>query len=266
MTQISPNIRYTIKPDASISDQDVLVHSSGANQNLVINSGAPVQPNSNQWELVLSSVPDGGVTMKNVAFGSYLKASDEPGTPVTTTESSDRAWTVQSQGTDQDAEVVIKPADGSKGQLWRFTPILPSTSHYIIKPDASISDQDVLVRSSGANQNLVVNSGAPIQPPNSDQWIFTPGKSGGSIMQNIAFKNYLKASNESGTPVTTTETSDEATSFAVTPAGDGKFHVKIVANNSAWTVQSQGTGQDSKVVVKPADGSKGQLWRVTYVE
>ncbi|KAF8879847.1 hypothetical protein BD779DRAFT_1119926 [Infundibulicybe gibba] len=78
----------------------------------------------------------------------------------------------------------------------------------------------------GPGQNLIIPGGAPTPMiPGRDQWDLAPGQSGGFTMQNVAFGSFLKVdSNDPGTPVTS-GTQDQATSFAITSAGSGQFHV-----------------------------------------
>ncbi|KAF8878058.1 hypothetical protein BD779DRAFT_1221881 [Infundibulicybe gibba] len=149
--------------------------------------------------------------------------------------------------------------------------------HGIFNIKTDLGNQpNTLVRNPGPGQDVVIIGSVPIHYPlipRSDQWELVPVPDGGVMMQNVAFKTFLRVdSNHSKTPVTTTEAPNDATSFAVTSAGNGKFHVKVVAENLAWTVQlpQSPPGQqytlDSPVNIQPADGSTGQYWLFTKVQ
>ncbi|KAF8878059.1 hypothetical protein BD779DRAFT_1474913 [Infundibulicybe gibba] len=135
-------------------------------------------------------------------------------------------------------------------------------SIFNIKTDLG-NQPNTLVRSPGPNKDVVIIGSVPIHYP-----LIPRSDQRGNMMRNVAFGTFLR----SKTPVTTTMTPNEATSFAVTPAGDGKYHIKVVAKNLAWTVQlpQSPPGQqytlDSPVNVQPADGSQGQYWYLARVQ
>ncbi|KAF8879849.1 hypothetical protein BD779DRAFT_1788819 [Infundibulicybe gibba] len=129
------------------------------------------------------------------------------------------------------------------------------------------NNQNVELR--GPGKNLIAPGGAPtLMVPSSDQWDLAPGQSGGFTMQNVAFGSFLKVdSNDPGTPVTS-GTQDQATSFAVTSAGSGQFHVNVVAQDLLWAlgpITRPIPVPDSPVVVQPANGGQGQLWQFTRI-
>ncbi|KAF8879854.1 hypothetical protein BD779DRAFT_1474170 [Infundibulicybe gibba] len=133
---------------------------------------------------------------------------------------------------------------------------------------ASKSGQNALLV--GPGDNLIVPNKPfgriPIPVPvGRNQWDLTPGQSGGFIMQNVAFGSFLKVdSNNPGTPVTS-GTQDQATSFAVTSAGSGQFHVNVVAQDRLWALPPPqagplpiGTDTDS-VSTQPANVNTGTV-------
>ncbi|KAF8879834.1 hypothetical protein BD779DRAFT_1474154 [Infundibulicybe gibba] len=91
-------------------------------------------------------------------------------------------------------------------------------------PDAN--REGVLLRSPGPNQLAVIPDVQSSVIEGSDKWNLAPGQNGGFIIENALFGGFLTVGpNNNALVVGTTEDLNQATSFAITPAGNGAFHV-----------------------------------------
>ncbi|KAF8870449.1 hypothetical protein BD779DRAFT_1478891 [Infundibulicybe gibba] len=96
------------------------------------------------------------------------------------------------------------------------------------------SSRNAQVRNS--SNILVVPGNAPFPVfPGSDEWELAPGQSGGLTMQSVAFGSFLTVDSHDK-PIVTTGTRDQATSFAITSAGSGQFHINVVAQDLLWAI------------------------------
>ncbi|KAF8879846.1 hypothetical protein BD779DRAFT_1119831 [Infundibulicybe gibba] len=152
-----------------------------------------------------------------------------------------------------------------------------SPGRYTISPaDVLNPAVDALVRNQGSGQTLVLPGGAQIPVVSgSDQWDVAAGQRGGVTIQNVAFGTFLKVdANNAGTPVTTAESQDEATSFEITAVGQNQVHVSVVGQNLLWSVSTFEPPVfpplDGEISIQPlaASGSteEVQVWQFRVIE
>ncbi|KAF8870450.1 hypothetical protein BD779DRAFT_1478892 [Infundibulicybe gibba] len=109
------------------------------------------------------------------------------------------------------------------------------------------------------------------------QWELAPSQSGGFIMQNVAFGNFLTVgSDDLPAGVVATGTRDQATPFAVTSAGSGQFHDTAACGANQQTKcfavcepdlqelwrSSQAKGMNARL---ESSNAKGKLYYASYM-
>ncbi|KAF8879835.1 hypothetical protein BD779DRAFT_1676216 [Infundibulicybe gibba] len=147
---------------------------------------------------------------------------------------------------------------GIAGMAAQFTRPGRYTLGSLLDPTHPVPAQ---IRNAGPDQPLIT----PGHPPlGHDVWDLMSSHSGGFVMRNVAFGTFLTvASNNS----VVTGSPDQATSFSVTGAGSGQFHIGVAEQDSLWTVPAYVIAifpvPDRNVYTEPANGGQEQLWTVT---
>ncbi|PBK70893.1 hypothetical protein ARMSODRAFT_1033834 [Armillaria solidipes] len=85
---------------------------------------------------------------------------------------------------------------------------------------------------------------------------------GGYTIENVATGGFIKAEDKR---LVTTESDGDATTFAISTAGEGSYVIKLPYEDLVWTVQDPVNYQGA-VILSPSVGSDAQLWYLDKVD
>ncbi|SJL12919.1 uncharacterized protein ARMOST_16352 [Armillaria ostoyae] len=85
---------------------------------------------------------------------------------------------------------------------------------------------------------------------------------GGYTIENVATGGFIKAEDKR---LVTTESDGDATTFAISTAGEGSYVIKLPYEDLVWTVQDPVNYQGA-VMLSPSVGSDAQLWYLDKVD